>query len=92
MTGLVEIGELIRNSRKEKKLSQAELGQRCGVARSTIDAIEHARVPEAGLMLILRLMNALELDLIPGPYNAGRPTLEQLQQEVEEMDHAPRMG
>lgn len=93
MTDLVEIGELIRSTRKDKKLSQAELGQRAGgVARSTLDLIENGRAPEVGLMLILRVLNALDLDLIPGPYNAGRPTLDQLQREEQEADHAPRMG
>lgn len=92
MTDLVEIGELIRKARKEKGLTKPDLATRANVSRNTIDAIENARAPEAGLMLVLRIMNALDLDLTPGPYNAGRPTLEQLHREEEEAGHAPRLG
>jgi transcriptional regulator with XRE-family HTH domain len=92
MTNLLEIGELIRKTRKEKKLSQPELAQRADVSRNTIDAIENARAPEAGIVLLLRIMHALDLDLHPGTYNSGRPTLEQLHREEQETGNAPRMG
>jgi transcriptional regulator with XRE-family HTH domain len=92
MTDLVELGELIRRTRKAKGLNQTELGRAAACSRSKIDEVEHARAADIGLSLMLRIMNALDLDLIPGPYNAGRPTLEQLQREEQEVENAPRMG
>jgi transcriptional regulator with XRE-family HTH domain len=91
MMDLAEIGALIRKARKEKKLSQAELGVKSNVSRNTIEAIENARAPEAGLMLILRILHTLDLDLTPGTFNFGRPTLDQLREEWE-IENAPRTG
>ncbi len=92
MTDLVQLGELIRKTRREKGLSQIELAAKADVARSRLNDIENARAPEVGVTLLLRVMNALDLDLYPGTHNSGRPTLEDLHREEEETANAPRMG
>jgi transcriptional regulator with XRE-family HTH domain len=92
MFDLPEIGEMVRKARKEKRMSQSDLAAAAGCSRSTVEELENGKTPEIGLMLTLRLMHAVDLDLVPGSYNAGRPTLEQLHREEEEATDAPRLG
>jgi hypothetical protein len=37
-------------------------------------------------------MHTLDLDLTPGTFNFGRPTLDQLHREEQEIENAPRIG
>lgn len=61
-----QIGVLIRRARKKQKLSQAELGVRCGLRQETISLIENGS-PATRLDTLLAVLAALELDLFLGP-------------------------
>ena len=91
MSDLIEIGERVRASRRERGLSQEALARLADTSRARIDAIENGRAAEVGFKLLLRILNALGLDLRLTGLNASRPTLEDL--ENEEGDHAaPGLG
>jgi predicted XRE-type DNA-binding protein len=80
---LIELGELVKNARKEQKLSQNELVQRSKVSRARIEALENGRISEIGFKNLMRVMNALGLDLRATQLNNNRPTLEDLREEGE---------
>jgi transcriptional regulator with XRE-family HTH domain len=87
---LIEIGELIKRTRRTKGWSQTELSKKSGVSRARIEALENTRIAEIGFKHLLRIMNSLDLDLRVTQLNRGRPTLEDLTQEEGEHD-APRL-
>jgi transcriptional regulator with XRE-family HTH domain len=91
VTDLIELGNLIKATRKQKGLSQKDLAERSGVSRARIEALENGRIAEIGFKHLLRLMNALGLDLRVTQLNSGRPTLEDLTKEEAETN-APRLG
>jgi transcriptional regulator with XRE-family HTH domain len=78
---LIEVGEVIKKARKAKGWSQTELSGKSGVSRARIEALENARIAEIGFKHLLRIMNALDLDLRVTQLNRGRPTLEDLAAE-----------
>ena len=75
---LIELGERIKATRKSKGLSQTKLAQASGVSRARLEALENARLAEIGFKHLLRILNALDLDLRLTQFNRGRPTLEDL--------------
>jgi transcriptional regulator with XRE-family HTH domain len=77
---LFEIGEEIREARKSRKISQAELAKALGMSRTTIGQIENGSVQEIGVRKLIRILEFLGLELRVRP--AGRPpTLEDLREE-----------
>lgn len=77
---LFDIGKQIRQVRKSRKLSQADLAFALGMSRTTIGQIENGSVPEVGVRKLIRLLEYLGLELRVRP--AGRPpTLEDLREE-----------
>ena len=89
MPDLIELGELVKKTRRAQKLSQGELVQRSNVSRARLDALENGRISDIGFKNLMRVINALGLDLRVTQLNEGRPTLEDL---VEEDEHASRLG
>ncbi len=81
MADLLKIGEQIKAARKRQGLSQRELSQRSGVSRARIEALENQRIPDIGFKNLLRIMNAVGLDLRATDFNLRRPTLEDLAAE-----------
>jgi transcriptional regulator with XRE-family HTH domain len=79
--GLIELGEHIKATRKAKGWSQTKLAQAAGVSRARLEALENARLAEIGFKHLLRILNALDLDLRLTQFNRGRPTLEDLNSE-----------
>ena len=77
---LLEIGQLIRKTRKNRKLSQGDLGQQLGMSRATISGIENATVHEIGIRKVLCICAALGLELV-AQEKTKRPTLQQLMRE-----------
>jgi transcriptional regulator with XRE-family HTH domain len=86
---LIDLGVLIKKTRRAQKLSQGELVQRSKVSRARLDALENGRISDIGFKNLMRVMNALGLDLRVTQLNDSRPTLEDL---VEEDEHAARVG
>jgi transcriptional regulator with XRE-family HTH domain len=77
---LFKIGKQIRDERKSRKISQAELGKILGMSRTTIGQIENGTVQEIGVRKLIRLLDYLGLELRVRP--AGKPpTLEELRSE-----------
>ena len=77
---LFDIGNIIRQARKERKLSQAELAMALGMSRTTIGRIENGTIQEIGVRKLIRLLEFLGLELRVRP--AGKPpTLEELRSE-----------
>lgn len=89
---IVDVGGLLRKARKEKRLTQSALAATAGLTRSRIDAIENGRAADVGIKYLLRAMNAVGLDLRVTALNENRPTFNDLVEENEEEDSAPRMG
>lgn len=57
-----QIGNLIRRARKQKDLSQSQLGEQTGLRQETISLIETGH-PAAKLETILAILAALDLEL-----------------------------
>ena len=77
---MVEIGLAVRDARKQRKLTQQQLGALLGMSRATISGIETGRIAEVGIRKMAALCSALDLEITVGkrrPY----PTLQELRQE-----------
>ena len=85
MLDLAALGKLIRQHRRAQRLTQAELAQRARVGRSTLDALENGRSTELGFGKVARILAALGLTLKLGEGNRGRPTLEDLFDQMDEL-------
>ena len=75
-----EIGTVIRDARKQRKLTQQQLGELLGMSRATISGIETGRIAEVGIRKMAALCSVLDLEITVGkrrPY----PTLQELRQE-----------
>jgi transcriptional regulator with XRE-family HTH domain len=77
---LFEIGKKIREVRKSRKISQAELGKILGMSRTTIGQIENGTVQDIGMRKVIRLLDHLGLELRVRP-TGKPPTLEELRDE-----------
>lgn len=74
---LSELGAEVARARKEKRLSQTDLGRAAGLARQTISALERGAIPDLGVQKLVRLLEVLDLELLVRP--AGHPvTLDDL--------------
>ena len=62
----LDLGLVIRNRRRELRLSQTDLARKAGVGRQWIVAIEHGK-SRAELGLALRTLSALDLRLTIDP-------------------------
>ena len=81
MLDLSLLGGRIAEHRKKLKLSQAELSQKAGVSRATLEALENGRARELGFSKLTRLLSVLGLELELQPTGSHRPTLDELLQE-----------
>jgi len=77
---LIEIGQKIKSARKDRKLSQADLAALLGMSRTTIGQIESGTVGEIGVRKLIRILEALGLEVRVRV--AGQPpTLDELREE-----------
>lgn len=81
MLSLFAIGEEISRKRKALGWSQTVLAKKAAVARSTLDALENARLGELGYSKITNILTALGLELKLQEASARRPTLDELMNE-----------
>lgn len=59
-----DIGVLIRNKRKLKKMSQSDLAEVCGVGRRFISELENGKKDGYDLGLTLRVINRMGFEFI----------------------------
>jgi transcriptional regulator with XRE-family HTH domain len=77
---LLYIGKQIRQARKSRKVSQAEVAKALGMSRTTIGQIESGAVQEIGVRKLIRVLEFLGLEL--RVRSAGSPpTLDELREE-----------
>ncbi len=58
-----EIGELIKTSRKEKKLSQSALAKKVGTTRQTLSKLEKGLIDKVSLQLFIKVLETLDKEL-----------------------------
>jgi transcriptional regulator with XRE-family HTH domain len=78
---LTSLGEQIATRRKALGLSQTALAQKAGVGRSTLEALENARLGELGYAKITNILAAMGLELRLQETGSHRSTLEDLLDE-----------
>jgi transcriptional regulator with XRE-family HTH domain len=78
---LSSLGEQIATKRRSLGLTQAALARKAGVGRTTLDALENARLGELGYSKITNILSALGLELKLQETRAHRPTLDELMEE-----------
>lgn len=61
---IAELGAHIRRARKARGLTQAVLARRVGISRETLNQLEGGLAKDLGFAKILRLLRALDLDLV----------------------------
>ncbi len=77
---LFDIGKEVYKARKNRRISQAEIGKVLGMSRTTIGQIEKGTVQDIGVRKLIRLLEFLGLELRVRP--AGKPpTLDELREE-----------
>jgi transcriptional regulator with XRE-family HTH domain len=81
MLNLHDIARVVVRERKRLKLTQYELAAKAGVSRLLVARLETERLPELGAKKLIRILNAVGLDLRITSLNKKRPTLEDLQAE-----------
>jgi Predicted transcriptional regulators len=90
---LLDLGPAIRDARKDKGMTQVRLAELAGTVRSRIDALENGRQADMGVRTLLKVLNAVGLDLRLTTLNNRRPTLEDIEAENEqEAGNAPGLG
>jgi transcriptional regulator with XRE-family HTH domain len=77
---LFMIGKKIRQTRRSRNITQADLATAVGMSRTTIGQIENGVVREIGVRKLIRILEFLELELRVRPAG-GPPTLEELREE-----------
>jgi HTH-type transcriptional regulator/antitoxin HipB len=77
---LPDLGPVLRQGRKQAKLSQQQLAAPLGMSRATISAIESGRCEEIGFAKLAALLDRVGLQLTVVP-RASRPTLDELRSE-----------
>ncbi|MFZ1012002.1 MAG: helix-turn-helix domain-containing protein [Terracidiphilus sp.] len=75
------LAEQIASKRKSLGLSQAALAKKARVGRTTLDALENARLGELGYSKITNILSALGLELKLQETSTRRPTLDELMEE-----------
>ncbi len=77
---LFQIGKTICRERKQRKISQSVLAGLLGMSRSTISQIENGTVQDIGVRKLIRILEALDLELRVRPAGSP-PTLDELRED-----------
>ncbi len=79
-----ELGQTLRDARKQRKLTQLQLSEQLGMSRATISALENGTVNEVGIRKVLAICSLLGLELLVQSHQPRRPTLHTLVTEAEQ--------
>jgi transcriptional regulator with XRE-family HTH domain len=77
---LFDIGQHIRQARKDRHLTQAALAATLGMSRATISQLEQGTVQDLGIRKVVRLLEYLGLTLLVRP-KGQPPTLDELRED-----------
>lgn len=77
---LADLGPLLKQARREARLSQEQLAAPLGMSRATISAIESGRCQEIGFVKLAALLEMVGLEIVVAP-RKGRPTVDDLRSE-----------
>lgn len=78
---LFDLGVCVRQARRRKGYSMQTLADMAGVDRSTLSKLENQHLPELGYGKVVRLLAALELELVVRPASP-LPTLPELLRDM----------
>lgn len=81
---LPELGQAIKQARKQKHWTQAALGDQLGMSRATVSALENGTVNEIGIRKVMALCSLLGLELQVQTWQTKRPTLHTLVSEADQ--------
>jgi transcriptional regulator with XRE-family HTH domain len=81
MLDLLTIGTETAKRRKSLGLRQADLVEKTGISRATLNALENGRCSELGFSKVMKIASALGLELKLQRAQSHRPTLEDLLKE-----------
>ena len=87
MTTLSDVALLLRTARKQAGLSQAEIAERAGVARTTVARMENPSKGDMSVSALVRLLEAAGCDLKVVPVGHQR-TVEEILAEQRRGDDA----
>jgi transcriptional regulator with XRE-family HTH domain len=77
---LADLGPLLKQARRESRLSQEQLAKPLGMSRATISAIESGRCEEIGFVKLVALLDLVGLEVVVTA-RKGRPTIDDLRAE-----------
>lgn len=83
---LTELGLAIKEARRARGLTQAEVAEQIGSSRTRVLAFEGGLNPDMSIATVIRMLNAVGLDLRLTTFNYGMPTLDDLRREQAEED------
>ena len=63
MTTLADVAEMLKNARREARLSQGELARQAGVSRTTVARMETLAKGDMSVSALVRLLEAAGYDL-----------------------------
>jgi transcriptional regulator with XRE-family HTH domain len=63
MTNLGDVAELLKSARKDCGISQFELAQRAGIARTTVSRMETVARGDMSVSALIRLLDVIGYDL-----------------------------
>ena len=80
---LNDIARTVAQQRKRLGLTQQQLAVKARVSRLLIARLETERLPELGVKKLIRILNAVGLDIRVTSLNQRRPTLDDLRADEE---------
>ncbi len=83
---LVELGQAIKEARRERGLTQGQVAVMIGSSRTRVVAFENGYAPDMSINTVIHMLNAVGLDFRLATFNRGCPTLDDLQREQAEED------
>ena len=67
-------GQMVREARLARHLTQRELALRAGLSRMTLNQLENGLVPDLGIRKVGAVLDVLELELLVQPVGSGSQT------------------
>jgi len=58
-----KIGERIKEIRKSKKITQAQLAQKVGITRQTLAKLEKGEIAKVSLLAFIKILDVLEYEV-----------------------------